>query len=158
HAQRLLCLWRPHRHRDDLAAVLVPEPGGMRDRVGVEGVQLERDALANERLRLLVEADRVAPGHLLDEADDLHVRETTPLCWGCSTTSTGTCRRSRRCSQTPIAPESIAGCSAATTARRAPGRSRRWDGCGSSRTPPGFAGTASAGCASRRTIGPRCVP
>ena len=73
----LFCGRRAHRHRDHLAAVLVPQAGCMRDRVGVEAVQLERDAIPNERLRLVVEANRVAARHLLDEADDLHLGETT---------------------------------------------------------------------------------
>jgi hypothetical protein len=56
--------------------VLVAEANRVRDRIGVERVQLERHSLADQRLGLLVEADRVATRHLLDQADDLHVGET----------------------------------------------------------------------------------
>src|SRR5205823_7572417 len=124
HQQRLLGLRRAHRHRHDLAAVLVSKPGSVRDGVGVEPAQLERYALAHELLRLLVEPDRVAARNLLHEADDLHLVETIDPCWGCSTTSTGTCRRSRRCWQTPSVPGLTGGSSAAPTARLAHGRSR----------------------------------
>jgi hypothetical protein len=70
--QCLLRLRRAHRHRDDLSAVSVAEAGGVRDGVRVEAVELERHALPLERLRLVVELDRVAARDLLHEADDLH--------------------------------------------------------------------------------------
>ncbi len=70
--QHLLCLGRSHRHRDDLAPVCIPQPDGVGDGVGVEEVQLEGHTLPLERLRLLVELDRVAARNLLHEADDLH--------------------------------------------------------------------------------------
>src|SRR5207237_1019446 len=99
--ERLLGLRRPHRHGDDFPAVLVAQAGRVGDGIRVEAVQLERDAFALQRLRLLVELDRIGARHLLDEADDLHGGETTPPCLACSTTSTGTCRRSSPCSRTP---------------------------------------------------------
>ena len=71
-AQRLLGLWRAHRHRDHLAADLLPDRDGMLDRVAAKDVQLERHALTLQRLRLRVELDRREVRDLLDEADDLH--------------------------------------------------------------------------------------
>jgi hypothetical protein len=71
-AERIRGLRRPHRHRDHLAAGLPAQPHRGGDRVPVELVQLERDALTLEALRLLVELDRIAARHLLDEADDFH--------------------------------------------------------------------------------------
>ena len=71
-AQCLLGLWRAHRHRDHLAADLLPDRDGMLDRVAAEDVQLERHALALQRLRLRVELDRREVRDLLDQADDLH--------------------------------------------------------------------------------------
>src|SRR3954469_5921132 len=153
--ESLLGLRRAHRHRDHLAAVLIPQPGRVRHGEGVERVQQQRHALTLERLRLLVELDRVGAWNLLDEADDLHGDETIRPCSACSTTSTATCRRSTLCSPTPRSWESAAGCSAATTGRRALGRSRRSAGCASSKTRRGSAATASAGSASRRSTGRR---
>src|SRR3954447_5027856 len=151
--ESLLGLRRAHRHRDHLAAVLVPQPGRVRDGVGVERVQQQRHALTLERLRLLVALDRVGPWNLLDEADDLHGDETIRPCSACSTTSTATCRRSTLCSPTPRSWASTAGCSAATTGPRALGGARRSPGCGTWKTRRGSPATASAGSASRRSTG-----
>src|SRR2546430_539910 len=54
----------------------------------------------------------------------------------------------------PPTRESTAGSWAGITARRARTRSRRWLGCGSFRTPRGFAATASAGWSTRRGTRP----
>src|SRR5437773_6852411 len=75
-SQRLLRLWRAHRHRDDLAALLVAKPSGLGDGEGIESVQLERDALPPELFRLLVELDRIWARDLLDQAGDLQGRDT----------------------------------------------------------------------------------
>ena len=74
-AQRFFCLGWPHRHRYHLAAVSFLQLRRMRDSGRVEGIEQERDSLALELLRLLVELDRVRARYLFDEADDLHVWE-----------------------------------------------------------------------------------
>ena len=75
-AQGRLGLRRAHRHRHDLPVDRVAEAGGVLHRGGVERVELERNAFALQRLRLVVELDRVGTRHLLDEHDDLHGAES----------------------------------------------------------------------------------
>ena len=70
--QGLLRLGRSHRHHDDLTAGRLAQAHRLDHRVAVELVEDERDALALQRLRLLVELDRRGMRDLLDQADDLH--------------------------------------------------------------------------------------
>src|SRR5262245_64914002 len=150
-AQRLLGLRRPLRKHHDLVGYLCR----VLDGIAVVRVQLERDAFALERVRLLVELDRPERGNLLDEADRLHSCEPIEPCWGSCTTFTGTCPRSIGSSRRRTASRSTAGCSGATTQPRAPGPRRRSSGWLRSRTKRGSGATASAGSASPQSIGPR---
>ena len=75
-SQRLFRLRRAHRHGDHLAAVLVAKPSALGHGECIESVQLERNTLALELLRFLIELDRVRSRNLLDQADGLQGQET----------------------------------------------------------------------------------
>src|SRR5439155_2355229 len=143
-------------HPEHLAAHTLLQIGGLDNGRGVERVEEERDTLATQGPRLRIEVDRVAARDLFDEADDLHLWEPNQRCSLSSTTSTATWLLSTRSCRTrrPREPTPIS--SAVTSRRGRPGRARRSGGCADFRTQPGFAVTASAGCASPRQIGPKC--
>src|SRR6266436_9762261 len=86
--QRCCGLGRAHRHRDHLTVGASPlQFHCLGDGGRVEWIQQQRNTFAPEGLRLLVELDRVGPGDLFDEANDLHLWEPNHPCWPSCTTS-----------------------------------------------------------------------